>query len=311
MVQIKYPLVLIIMILPYLVYYFWPMKEPSRRPIRLPSIPIVKSRSPRISLILVIMSVLSYIFLTLAVSRPVYLRSPVLVKKENYSIMMAVDVSISMSLKDMPVGTKRVSRLEVLKKEIKNFVSQRPSDDFGMIIFGEKAYVMSPLTSDHVLFNSLVDELDTSFAGSLTSIGEAIILAGQTLNNTDSTNHILILLTDGRDTLGTISPDDAIAYALSNNLKIYTIGFGSANNNNTENLNIDALNKIATQTGGKFFRATDPASLSRIYENIHATEQKTVTEKYFQNIYELYYIPLLLSLLLSFGAAYILRRHYE
>ncbi len=311
MVQIKYPLVLIILILPYLVYYFWPLKEPNRKPIRLLSIPIVKSRNPKISIILVTMSVLSYVFLTLAVARPVYVSDPIQVKKENYSIMMAVDVSISMSLKDMPMGTKRVSRLEVLKKELKNFVSNRPEDDFGLIIFGEKAYVMSPLTSDIHLFNSLVDELDTSFAGSLTSIGEAIILAGQTLNNTENTNHILILLTDGRDTFTTVSDDDAIAYALSNNLKIYTIGYGAANNNVTEQIDVTSLNKIATQTGGKFFRATDPKSLARIYENINATEQKKTTEKFFQNVSELFYIPLFLSLLLSFGAAYLLRRHYD
>lgn len=311
MVQIKYPLVLIILILPYLVYYFWPMKEPNRKPIRLPSIPIVKSRNPKISIILVSMTVLSYIFLTVAVARPIYVSEPILVKKENYSIMMAVDVSMSMSMKDMPIGTRRVSRLDVLKKELKNFVNSRPNDDFGLIIFGEKAYVMSPLTSDSILFNSFVDELDTSFAGSLTSIGEAIILAGQTMNNSESTNHVLILLTDGRDTFGSISTDDAIAYALSNNMKIYTIGFGATNNNVSEQLDVVALSKIATQTGGKFFRATDPQSLSRIYDNINATEQKVTAEKYFQNVHELYYIPLFLSLMLSFSAAYLLRRHYE
>ncbi len=311
MIQIKYPLVLIILLLPYLVYYFWPLKEPNRKPIRLPSIPIVKNRSPKISLILVGISVVSYIFLTLAAARPIYISDPILVEKENYSIMVAVDVSPSMDMKDMVIGNSQVSRLSLLKQELHNFVSKRPNDDFGLIVFGEKAFVMSPLTGDHLLYNSFVDELSTSLAGRLTSLGDAIILAGQTLSYTKNNNHILILLTDGKDTFSRVSTDDAIAYALNHNMKVYTIGYSGQNNNLTEQMDLESLRKIAEETGGKYFRATDPESLAMVYDNINSSEPRITTEKYFQNVHELYYIPLLFSLLFSFIAAYLVRKHYE
>ena len=311
MIQIKYPLVLIILILPYLVYYFWPLREPNRKPIKLPSIPIVKNRSPRISLILVIISVLSYICLTVAAARPVYITDPILVQRENYNIMMAVDVSPSMDMQDMFIGKTYVSRLSVLKQELRKFVNSRPQDNFGLVVFAEKAFIMSPLTGDHKLYNSFVDELETNLAGNLTSIGDAIILAGQTMSRTQNSNRILILLTDGKDTSAKISVDDAITYALNTEMKVYTIGYGAMNNNATRQIDLESLRKIAEETGGKFFRAQDPESLSQVYDNINASEPKITTEKYFQHVYELYYIPLLMSLLLSFIAAYLVRRHYE
>ncbi|MBQ8707000.1 MAG: VWA domain-containing protein [Succinivibrionaceae bacterium] len=312
MIQIKYPLVLIILLLPYLVYYFWPLKEPNRKPIRLPSVPIVKNRSPKISLILVAVAVLSYICLTVAASRPVYISDPVLVSRDNYSIMMAVDVSPSMDMQDMQLGRTRMSRLQVLKQELKSFVNKRTEDDFGLIVFAEKAFIMSPVTKDHALFNSFVDELETNLAGSITSISDAVILAGQTLAANRDSNRVLILLTDGRDTSTTrVSTDDIISYALSNDMKVYTIGFGAMNNNATEQIDVHALRLIAEETGGAFFRAQDPEALSQVYANISAREPRITTEKFFQNAHELYYIPLFLSLLLSFVAAYLVRRHYE
>lgn len=314
MVQITYPAVLLILIVPYIVYYFWPMKEPTHKPIKLISIPLLKNTHPRISLILVVLSALSYIFLTFAIARPVYYPQPVQINKENYNIMFAVDLSLSMGLKDMKTKNNTYdSRLNVLKKEIKEFVKKRNNDNFGLIIFGEKAFVMVPLTSDLNLYKSFVDEMDTNLAGVLTSIGDAVILGSQTLanNNNNSENKILILLTDGRDTVGAVKTDDAITYALNKNVKIYTIGYGSENKDVNKELDKDTLKKIAEETGGVYFRATDHEALERIYENINATEQKKASVQYYQPKVELYYIPLLISLLLSFLVAYLVRRHYD
>ncbi len=311
MIQIKYPFVLIVLLLPYLIYYFWPLREPNRKPIQLPSIPLVKNRSPRISLVLVGICVLSYICLALAACRPVFIGSPVLVKKDSYNIMVAVDVSPSMDMNDMVHHGIRTTRMDVLKEELKDFAASRKEDGFGLIVFADNAFVMSPVTHDHRLYSQFVDELATNLAGNLTSLGDAVILAGQTLASEKNANNVLILLTDGRDTSSRISADDAVTFALNNGMKIYTVGYGAMNNLVTEQMDTEMLQKLAEETGGRFFRATDPESLSQAYYNISASEPRLTSERYFQQVHELYYIPLLLSLLLSFAAAYLMRRHYE
>ena len=311
MVEITYPLVLLVIIVPYLIYYFWPMKEPVHKPMKLISVPLVKAREARMSLSITILAAFSFIFLALAVSRPIYLPDAIPVKQENYHIMLAVDMSLSMSVKDIKVGQEYETRLDVHKQQLKEFIRIRNQDQFGIIVFGEKAFIMSPITSDHNLLTSFVDELDTNLAGALTSLGDAIILSAQTLSSAPNDNKVLILLTDGKDTAGNIKIDDAITYALNHEMKIYTIGYGSDNKEVNESLDIPTLQKIAEDTGGKFYRATSERSLRHVYESINATEQKKATITYYQPRVEIYYIPLLISLLLSFAIAFIVRRHYD
>ena len=288
------------------------MREPVHKPMHLVSIPLVKERPAKTSLSLLILAVLSFIFLVIAISRPIYLPDAVPIKQENYHIMLATDLSLSMATRDIKTSSNTYeSRLTVLKQQLKEFIHARAQDQFGLIVFAEKAFVMAPITHDHNLLTKFIDELDDNLAGALTSIGDAIILAAQTLSATQNEHKILILLTDGKDTVLNVKTDDAITYALNHNLTIYTIGYGADNKQVNESLDLPTLRKIAEDTGGKFFRATDSNSLRRVYDNINATEQKKSTITYYQPRYEIYYIPLLIALLLSFVIAFIVRRHYD
>lgn len=312
MVQITYPWLLLLVIAPYLVYYLWPMKVPSKKPLRMPSVPLVMARRPQSSVITIALCAAAFVSLVFACSRPVYLSNPLPVVRENYNIVIAVDLSISMQTKDIKQGNVYVSRLDAAKREIKKFIKKRNGDSFALVVFGEKAFIMSPLTTDISLLSDFVDELDVNLAGSLTSLGDAILLSAQAADAGKSEHKVMIVMTDGKDTLQKISTDDAITFALDHQMTVYTVGVGAYTGKATgTELDIPTLKNIAEETGGQFYRATDSAAMERIYDNINAKERKKANEQIFQPIKELYPIPLFLALAFAVAAAIRIRGRHD
>jgi Ca-activated chloride channel family protein len=178
------------------------------------------------------------------------------------------------------------SRLTVVKGAAKQFVQDRSGDRIGLILFGTRAYLQTPLTYDRHSVLMRIDDATAGLAGKTTSIGDAVGLAVKRLQDVPEKGRIIILLTDGANNSGVLAPLKATELAKEDGIKIYTIGLGSEADpraltndfitvNASADLDEDTLKKMAEMTGGRYFRATDTESLHSIYQTINELETAT------------------------------------
>lgn len=227
-------------------------------------------------------------------------------------IFFVVDVSRSMLANDF-----RPNRLEAAKSKIKQFVALRPKDRIGIIIFAERVFTLLPLSTDLKLVKNIVDEIKIGFLGNGTNIGDALGLGIGRAIQSVAKNKIIILLTDGVSNVGNITPLEATKHAVSNRIKIYTIGIGGDKRaqipvlsrgksrlfQNIPGGSIDTktLREIALSTGAKFFLAKNSNALQGILEEIGRLE-KTKISSYGKIIYkELFYPYLFMGVVLLLG----------
>lgn len=254
---------------------------------------------------------LIWCLLVAAVSRPQWIGEPVALPTVGHDLLLAVDISGSMGQKDMVVNRKQVTRLDLVKKVVNEFIDRRIGDRVGLLLFGTEAYMQSPMTFDRQTVKTLLDEARIGFAGEKTSIGDAIGLAVKRLKERADDNRVLILLTDGSNTAGSLEPLNATELAVQTGVRIHTIGvgaeemvvrsfFGSQRVNPSADLDEDTLQKIAELTGGKYFRARNPAELENIYQLIDELEPIQQESEIFRPVKTLFHLPLACALLLSF-----------
>lgn len=225
--------------------------------------------------------------LLLGLARPVWVGDPVNLPSSGRDLLLAVDISASMQYEDMRVGQNRGRRIDAVKQVVGDFVDRRGGDRLGLILFGSNAYLQAPLTFDTETVRRFLNEARTGFAGPETAIGDAIGLAVKRLRDRPAENRLLILLTDGANTAGAVRPVDAARLAADNGVRIHTIGvgadkmelpglfgtsFGSRTVNPSKDLDEGTLRNIAERTGGRYFRARDPAELGEIYRLLDALE---------------------------------------
>lgn len=253
---------------------------------------------------------LAWLLLVAACARPQWLGDPIQQRISGRDLMLAVDLSGSMEVDDFVLHGQRVDRLTATKAVASQFIEQRASDRLGLILFGERAYLQAPLTFDRKTIQTYLDEAVIGLAGDKTAIGDAIGLAVKRLRQTTSEHRILILLTDGANTAGEVSPIKAAELAASEGLKIYTIGIGademmirgyffSRRINPTADLDEATLRAIAEKTGGRYFRARDTQELAGIYDLLDALEPVEKDQQAFRPRIELYIWPLAAALLLA------------
>lgn len=222
-------------------------------------------------------------------------------------LLIAMDVSSSMLYSDMILDGNSVSRMEFVKYWLGDFISQRTGDRLGLILFGSQAYLQAPLTYDHHSIRTWVKDAQPGIAGNTTSMGDAIGLAIKRLRMHPADHRVLILVTDGANTSGVISPLAAAQLAARYQIKIYTVGIGSNQANtlheliDTASLELDeqALKDIAQATAGQYFHVTDSNDLARIQHSISLLEPNTSYQAPKRNSQELYSWPLAAALLLS------------
>lgn len=222
-------------------------------------------------------------------------------------LLIAMDVSSSMLYSDMILDGNSVSRMEFVKYWLGDFISQRTGDRLGLILFGSQAYLQAPLTYDHHSIRIWVKDAQPGIAGNTTSMGDAIGLAIKRLRMHPADHRVLILVTDGANTSGVISPLAAAELAARYQIKIYTVGIGSNQANtlheliDTASLELDeqALKDIAQATAGQYFHVTDSNDLARIQHSINLLEPNTSYQAPRRNSQELYSWPLAAALLLS------------
>lgn len=252
--------------------------------------------------------ILAWIALVIALAGPRWVGEPMVSPQQGRNIMMALDISDSMRVPDMEWLNRRVNRLVVVKQVAEQFIKQRQGDRIGLILFGSKAYLQTPLTFDLATTNNMLEDATIGLAGPRTAMGDAIALAVKRLQQVKG-ERVLILLTDGASNAGVITPEDAAQLAQQTNIKIYTIGIGSNRVvmsgvfgqqvvSAASDLDEDTLRKISDLTGGLFFRAADARELEKVYQQIDQLEPVAQEKKTLRPITELYYWPLAFAILM-------------
>jgi len=268
-----------------------------------------------------LLAALAWVLLVCAAARPQFVGTPVSLPVTGRDLMLAVDISGSMETEDMQLGQQVTDRLTAVKAVAGNFIDHREGDRLGLILFGDQAYLQTPLTFDRETVRTLLNEAAIGLAGKSTAIGDAIGLAVKRLRERPAENRVLILLTDGANTSGSVDPLKAADLAAREGVRIYTIGvgadeqllrgfFGTQRVSSTE-LDETTLKAIAQKTGGQYFRARDIESLQKIYDLLDKLEPVSQDEQTFRSIHELYAWPLsgalLLTALLALGVTGVFR----
>ena len=212
------------------------------------------------------------------------------VNTEGIDIVMAIDVSTSMLARDL-----EPDRLEAAKDVAAKFVTGRPYDRIGLVIFSAESFTQCPLTTNHAVVVNMLRETETGLLEDGTAIGNGLGTAVSRLKDSDAISRVVILLTDGSNNAGEIPPLTAAEIAKTYGVRVYTIGvgtegvapypvqtpFGIRTQNVQVKIDEETLQSIANTTGGKYFRATDNEKLKNIYDEIDALEKSKIEVKEF------------------------------
>jgi Ca-activated chloride channel homolog len=315
MIQIEWPWIFALLPLPLFIRFILPTANTIQdAALRVPFIEdfnnsTSSSKNININKWLLLLAGLAWICLITAASRPQWLGDRIEIPVSGRDLMMAVDLSASMREQDFTINGRTVNRLQAVKYVGSNFIKQREGDRIGLILFGQQAYLQTPLTFDLKTVETLLLESMIGIAGRSTAIGDAIGLAIKRLKDKDKDSRVLILLTDGANTAGEVEPLKAAELAAKQGLKIYTVGIGAEfverntffSSRKQRNTDIDekTLNAIAEKTGGRYFRARDTKELYKIYQLLDQLEPVEQDKQTFRPIMALYYWPLTLAFALA------------
>jgi Ca-activated chloride channel homolog len=320
MIHVEWPWMLLFLPLPWLLARWMPPASPRGVALFLPFADAVATGSAPnqrgMSRARKAMFALVWLLLVLAAVRPQWLGDPVPTPTTGRRLMLAVDVSGSMATQDM---AGNATRLQVVQKVAGDFIRRRHGDQVGLILFGTRPYLQAPLTTDLDTVDRFLDESMVGVAGTQTAIGDAIGLAIKRLRK-DNKRHkgdtVLILLTDGSNDAGVLSPEQAAKMAAADGLRIYTIGVGSDARpgffslGGNSDLDVATLKSIAKTTGGEYFRATDADSLEKVYARIDQLEPSAARQQWYRPRDEWFPWPLGLALLLSLPAILLSERKW-
>ncbi|WP_369943422.1 VWA domain-containing protein [Xanthomonas medicagonis] len=225
---------------------------------------------------------LAWICLCAAAARPLQLGEPLSPPQQARQMMLAVDLSGSMSEPDMSLGGRTVDRLTAAKAVLADFLDRRDGDRIGLLVFGQQAYALTPLTADLATVRDQLRDSVVGLAGRETALGDAIALSVKRLREQPQGDRVLIVLTDGVNTAGVLEPTKAAELAKAERVRVYTIAFGGAGAyslfglplpaGGDDQVDEDTLRKIAQDTGGRFFRARDTDELASIYAELERLE---------------------------------------
>lgn len=303
MYNFKIPYILIL--IPIVTYLFF--RKRSQGAIKVPGIQIIKkySKENKKHLLGRIFIYLSTVFMILALARPQFITEGKIIKKDGIDIAIALDLSKSMEVRDF-----NPNRLEKSKELLKEFIDKRPNDRLSLVVFGGEAYTKVPLTFDHSVLKNMISDITTDdiTSNNRTAIGMGLGVALNRLKDSDSKSKVVILMTDGENNSGEMSPIGAAEVAKELGIKVYTIGigakeiaipgfFGTSYIKNRE-LDENLLNLIAEKTNGKYFRASDSKEFQNIFNEINNLEKSKIDSRSIYNITEYFEELLKVSLIL-------------
>ena len=314
MSDLAWPWVFVLLPLPWLLWRWWRPASPGQAlHLPQPGLRLAQSsyRTPR-GMRPWLMG-MAWLALLTAAARPQWVGPPEAQQRSGRAIMLAVDLSGSMRTEDMDLAGQAVSRFGAVEAIAGDFISRRHGDEMGLILFGSQAFLVTPLTFDLTAVRSQLEEATVGLAGTETAIGDAIAVAVKRLSALPQQARVLVLLTDGVNNAGSIAPREAALAAKAAGVRLYTIGvgathmrvggiFGSQVVNPSADLDADMLTSIATETGGRFFRATDSSALADAYRTIDALEPMPQAGPTLRPRHELFRWPLAIALVLLLAA---------
>ena len=279
MYELELPWLLFLLPLPLLVWWLLPPRRETSASIRLPffmdvtraagiepdegSVIGKKPWSEKAVL------TLAWCLVVLALCRPQYVEPPLEKSEPQRDILLALDLSQSMDARDFraPDG-KLEPRVEAVRQVVADFIDRRPADRIGLIAFGDAPYPLAPFTMDHALVRTMVERLAPGIAGPRTALGDSLGLAIRMFDNTAVPEKVLVLLTDGNDTASKMPPLKAADVAATKNITNHTVGIGDPAATREEKLDTTTLEKIAHDTGGRYFFGGDQSQLASIYREL-------------------------------------------
>ncbi len=301
----------------------WGRRRSRDAAVRYPSLATLRAVAPRGAagrrVWLGVFNALALTAIVVALARPQLGRAETRIYREGVDIVLALDISSSMLAEDFTVNGERASRVEAVRSVVRDFVAARPQDRIGLILFSARAYTQSPLTLDH---GWLLQNLERAKVGMIedgTAIGSGLATAVNRLRASKAKTKIVVLLTDGQNNAGRVTPQTAAEAAAALGVKVYTVGAGTRGmapypaqdffGNKVYrpmqvDIDEDTLTAIAAKTGGRYFRATDTASLKGIYEEIdrrEKTEFEAPEYLEYREAYPWFLWPALAFLLLEVG----------
>ncbi|GAB4169041.1 MAG: VWA domain-containing protein [Terrimicrobiaceae bacterium] len=272
-----------------------------------------KKRKSRAGALLATLTQLALACLIVAMARPQLGSTLTRVQASGVDIMLVIDVSRSMLAEDFTIGKDRANRIDTVKLVTEKFIRSRPNDRIGIVAFAGRPYLVSPLTLDHDWLIANLDRLSVGMVEDGTAIGSAIASAANRLKDKEAKTKLIVLLTDGDNNAGRVTPLTAAEAARALGIRIYTIGagtdglvpfpvqdmFGRTRYQPVQmQFDEEALKQISSITNGENFRATDTKSLEKIFESIDKLEKTKIEVEKFAQYRDLFPWLLGLSLVL-------------
>lgn len=320
MMEFAWPSVFYFLVIPFVVRYVFPRATPlkSESALRVPFYQEVtgtndgQSNQHHASLKSGIFWVACVVWLCLVIAgaRPQWVGDPIALPVSGRDVMLAVDISGSMEIPDFALNGEKANRLQVVKEVAGEFIQRRQGDRLGLILFGSRAYLQTPLTFDRETVQQMLKESAIGLAGKETAIGDALGLAVKRFQHQSKDHRILILLTDGSNTAGEVDPVEAAKLAAKEGIRIHAIGvgsdymemdtmFGTRVVNPASDLDEKTLTAVAELTGGVYFRARDTKGLATVYQQLDQLEPVVKDTEYFRPITDLFMWPLGVAMIFS------------
>lgn len=319
----SYYLFLLLLLIPYIIWYFFYRKQ-SEASMKVSDTHAYlfapKTWKTHCVHLPFFLRILTFIMIVIILARPQTSNSWRNSETEGIDIMLALDISTSMLSEDL-----KPNRIEAAKDVAASFIAGRPNDNIGLVIFASQSFTQCPMTTDHSVLLNLFRNVNCTLAqrGIIedgTAIGMGLANAVSRLKNSHAKSKVVILLTDGSNNSGDISPATAAEIARSFGVRVYTIGVGTNGSapypmpvaggiqymNIPVEIDTKTLENIANTTGGKFYRATNTRSLANIYSDIDKLEKTKLKVKQFSKRYEAYQLFAVIAML-SLLAEIILR----
>lgn len=299
----------LLLLIPLLMaFYFWNLRK--KQPgITFSSFEGLKGYRPgmrqRLRMLPLIFDLLAAVAIIIALARPQSSSSGQNVSTEGIDIVLALDISGSMLAEDL-----KPNRIEAAKKVAEQFIDNRPNDRIGLVVFSGESFTQCPLTTDHAVLKNLLSGIQSGMLTDGTALGEGLATAVNRIRNSKARSKVIILLTDGVNNMGAIAPQTAGEIAKTFGIRVYTIGvgttgyapypfktpFGIQYQNVEVQIDEDVLRQIATETGGKYFRATSTPKLKEIYAEIDQLEKTKIDVTEFRHKTEEFYPLVLVAL---------------
>lgn len=330
MIEFVYPWAFVLIILPFAVTLFAPAYKERKSSIKVPyfaRLVDVTGEKPQSGAVLLnrnnlqrFIVAFSWLCIVTAIAKPEMIGAPINQEKSARDLMIAVDLSGSMSVEDFtlpnannglknstttdtsatksnpnaPAKGEQVNRLVAVKHVLNAFVKSREHDRLGLILFGDAPYLQAPFTDDIATWQALLNESDIGMAGQSTAFGDAIGLAISVFQQSDTQNRVLIVLTDGNDTASKVPPVEAAKVAAAQDIKIYTIAIGDPSAIGEEKVDLEVLEAMADITQGKSFQALNSDELLEVYAEIDRLEPQQFDSLSFRPRVSIHHYPIVL-----------------